>query len=181
MTNCVCDITLTNAWHLKKIVWHTNPDIILKFRKRFFPLGLTKLTLGIDFDIRSKDVAFKWSWKDRLIGGRLQLDRDEISITKRFDVDGKTHLDLRAAYDLHLRRTLFSIRVKPFPGVSSEHSGGLRIKQKVPVDKHIAVEVHARVQLPEAKFSTQSTSAFSLGEGDFIVDLDQLNFRFMLQ
>jgi hypothetical protein len=35
------------------------------------------------------------------------------------------------------------------------------------------------VQLPEARFS--SSAALSLGEGDVVVHLEELNLRFMLQ
>jgi hypothetical protein len=167
---------------LPRVVWHTDPQIKLKLRKRFYPLKVTRLTLGADVDLQTRDVALKWSWKDRFIGGRLRFEGSQISLSKRFDIDSRTHMYVRAAYDVHARRSLFSLDVKPFRGVFANSSGdgpGFAFKQKIPVDRHVAVEVLARVQLPEARFS--SNNSVSLGEGDFIVDLEQLNFRFLLQ
>lgn len=131
---------------------------------------------------QTRQITFNWSWKDRIIGGRLEFQGDEISLTKRFDIDKQTKLHVRAAFDIHTRRTLFSVLVRPFGVTGTDTSPmGLAIKQDISVDKHLAVEVAARVTMPEARFSTHTRSAISLGEGDFIVDIDQLNLRFMLQ
>jgi hypothetical protein len=153
----------------------------LKLRKRFYPLGLTRLTLGADLDLQTRDVSLKWSWKDRFIGGRLRFEGSQISLSKRFNIDSRTHMYVRAAYDIHARRTLFSLDVKPFVGFSANRDKppGFALKQKLPVDKRVAVEVLARVQLPEARFST--SNSISLGEGDFIIDLEELNLCFLLQ
>lgn len=168
---------------MKRFVWHANPDIKLKLRKRFYPLGLTRLTLGADLDVKTHDVAFKWSWKDRIIGGRLEFFANQISLTKRFDIDNRSKVDVRAAFDIQTRRALFSLNIKPFGGIVAHNRppSGLTIKQKIPVDRHMAVEVHGRLSVPEARFSNDTNTAVSLGEGDFVVDVDQLNFRFMLQ
>jgi hypothetical protein len=167
---------------LPRVVWVTEPTMKLKLRKRIHPLGVTRLTLGADMDLHTREIALKWSWKDRFFGGRLRFEGSQLSLSKRFDVDSRTHMYVRAAYDVHARKTLFSLDVKPFAGLYSSGNGhrpGLAIKQKVPLDKHVSAEVHARVQLPEARFS--SNSAVSLGEGDVVVHLDELNLCFMLQ
>ena len=154
----------------------------VKLRKRFYPLGVTRLTLGMDYDLSTRDVSFKWSWKDRIIGGRLHVDRDQISLVKRFELDAHTHLDVRAAYDLHLRRTLFSVAVRPFQGVVADSTqGGFAIRKKLQVDKRAILDVRARIELPEARFSNNSTAPLSLGEGDLVVTLEQLNLKFLLQ
>lgn len=133
--------------------------------------------------MRSRHLSFKWSWYDRIIGGRLEFDADQIALTKRFDVDKNTKLDVRAAFDIHTRRTLFSLSVKPFWGIvaNDRPPSGLTIKKKIPMDRHLALEVAGRLSIPEARFSNETTSAVSLGDGDFVFDLEQLNFRFMLQ
>lgn len=165
---------------LPRVVWGFEPKVVLKLRKRFHPLGITRLTVGADMDLQSKDIALKWSWKDRVLGGRLRFEGSQLSLSKRLNIDSNTHMYLRCAYDVHARRTLFSVDVRPFKGLyTNDGKPGFAFKQKLPLDKNVAVEVAARVQLPEARFSTQNT--VSLGEGDFIVDVEQVNFRFMLQ
>lgn len=155
----------------------------LKLRKRFYPLSLTCLTLGADWDLKTRDVAFKWSWKDRIIGSRLEFFANQVSLTKRFDIDKRTKLDVRAAFDIQARRTLFSVNIRPFgPFVAHDRPpSGLSIKQKIPVDRHLAVEFMGRLNLPEARFSTDTTNVVSLGEGDLTFDLEQVNLRFLLQ
>lgn len=154
---------------------------MLKLRKRVYPLGITRLTLGADLNLQSKALALKWSWKDRFIGARLQFEGSQVSLSKRFDIESRAHLYIRGAYDVHARKALFSFDVKPFRGLyaSGGRSSGLTIKQKLPVDKHVSVEFLGRIHLPDAQFSTQNT--LSLGSGDFVVDIEELNFRFMLQ
>lgn len=165
------------------MVWKANPDVKLKLRKCFYPLNLTILTLGADVNVRTRDVSFRWSWRDRLIGGRLEFFGNQVAITKRFDIDKRSKLDVRAAFDLHTRRTLFSLHVKPFgPIVPHDRPpSGLTIKQRIPVDKRLAVEVMGKLNLPEARFSTESSNAVSLGEGELSFELQQVNLRFMVQ
>lgn len=90
---------------------------------------------------------------------------------------------MRAAYDLHMKRTLFSLNVRPFRGVIANEGPhpGLTIKQKIPLDRHVAVQFEGRLSVPEARFSNETTTAVSLGEGDFVFDLNRLDFKFMLQ
>lgn len=168
---------------LPKIVWHTDPVVKLKLRKRFYPLALTRLTLGADLDVRTRQVSFKWSWKDRIIGGRLEFHGNQIALTKRFNIDDRTKLDLRAAFDVEARRTLFTLNIKPFLGIVANDGppNGFSFKQKIPLDQHVSLETKGRITVPEARFSNETTSAVSLGEGDFIVDVDELNIRLMLQ
>lgn len=128
-------------------------------------------------------MAFKWSWKDRIIGGQLEFFANQVSLTKRFDIDKRTKLDVRAAFDIQTRRTLFSLNVKPFGAIVAHDRppSGLSIRQKIPVDRHLAIEFQGRLNLPEARFSNETATAVSLGEGNFTFDLDELNLRFMLQ
>lgn len=169
--------------NLPKVIWHLNPSVLLKLRKRFYPLGLTCLTLGADYDMREHNFSFKWSWKDRIIGGRLEFYDDQISLTKRFEIDKRTHLDLRTAFDIRTRRTLFSLKIKPFHGIVAHDRPpqGLSIKQEIPLDKRLSLQVAGRLSVPEARFGNETTSAVSLGDGDFVFDLEQLNFRFLVE
>ncbi|PXF46083.1 hypothetical protein BWQ96_04089 [Gracilariopsis chorda] len=168
---------------LPKIVWNIDPIIKLKFRKYFYPLAVTRLSLGADLDLRRKQLSFKWSWRDRIIGSRLEFADDKISITKRFDIDTRTKLDVRASFDIHSRKTLFSLNIRPFLGIlpHDRPPAGLTIRQKVPMDKRMQVEFQGRLSVPEARISNETASAFSLGEGNFVFDLEELNFRFLLQ
>ena len=113
----------------------------------------------------------------------MEFDGDQIALTKRFDIDKGTKLDVRAAFDLHTRKTLFSMCVRPFQGFFAHDRPpqGLRIRQTVPLDKRLAVEVQGNLSVPEAVISTGTTSAVSLGEGNFEFDLEQFNLRFTLQ
>lgn len=167
---------------LPRVVWVADPAMKLKLRKRVHPLGVTRLTVGADMDLHTREVALKWSWRDRFFGGRLRFEGSQLSLSKRFDVDSRTHMFVRVAYDVHKRKALFSLDVKPFAGLYSSGNGarpGFALKQNVPLDERVSAEVHARVQLPEARFSSNST--VSLGEGDVVVHLDELNLKFMLK
>lgn len=165
------------------MVWNVHPTVTFKLRKLFYPLGLTKLLLGVDYNIHKRETALKWSWKDRLIGGHLSLNGDELSITKSFNMDKQTKLDVRAAIDFHTRRTLLSVRVVPFGRVmaGAGPDGSIAIRQTVPIERRLAIEVCGRVRLPEARFTAGSHASISLGEGNFVVDVDELNPRFLLQ
>lgn len=165
------------------MVWHLKPDVKIKLRKCFYPLNLTVLTLGADLDARTRDVSFRWSWRDRFLGGRLEFFGNQVSLTKRFDIDTRTKLDVRAAFDIRTRRTLFSVNVKPFgPIVPHDRPpNGLTLKQRIPIDKRLALELMGKLNLPEARFSTDTANAVSLGEGELSFDLQQVNLRFLLQ
>lgn len=163
-------------------MWNVHPHVKLKLRKRFYPLGVTRLTIGADYDLKNHETSLRWSWKDRIIGARLHVTGEELAVTKSFDIDIQTRLDFRASLDFRTRRTLLSMRVCPFGKVVADTAHpGLTIRQEVPLDSRLAVQFAARIRLPEARFAAGSAAVVSLGEGDFIVDLDELNFRFLLQ
>lgn len=111
------------------------------------------------------------------------MTSDELSITKSFDLDKQTKLDVRAALDFHSRRTLLSVRFVPFGRVvsASTSDGALAIRQTVSLDKRLSAQFCGRLHLPVARFSTGSTGPVSLGDGDFVVDVDEVNVRFLLQ
>lgn len=164
-----------------RVVWVGDPAMSLKLRKRVYPLGITQLTLGADLDLHTRAIALKWSWKDRFFGGRLRFEGNQLSLSKRFAVDSRAHIYVKAAYDVHRRKTLFALDVRPFAGFSSRSEDGrpgFAVRKALSLDRSVQAEVCARVQLPEARFS--SSSAVSLGEGDVIVTLDEVNLRFML-
>lgn len=139
--------------------------------------------MGVDLDLSARRTALRWSWQDRLIGGQLNITGDEFSISKSFGIDTQTKLDARAALNLHTRRVLFSLRVRPFGRViaTSGDDSGLTIKQTIPIDPRLAVEYAGRVHLPEARFCAGQSSALSLGDGNFQFHLDQLNLRFLIE
>lgn len=170
--------------HSQKVVWNIHPNIKVKLRKRFYPLGVTRLTVGADYDFTTRETSLKWSWKDRIIGARLHVTGDEVALTKTFDVDVQTRLDLRAALDLHSKRTLLSLRVRPFGRVVADTTtsdSGLKIRHDLALDSRLAVQFAARLHLPEARFTASNQSPVSLGDGNFVVDLDEMNFRVLLQ
>ena len=142
---------------------------------------MTRLSVGANINPQTRRVMFTWSWRDRIIGGRIEFEDRKISLTKLIDVDKRTKLDLRVAFDLDTRRTLFSVVVLPFQGITAnQRPSGLSMKQRLNLDKRLSVDVQARLTLPEARFSTDTSSAVSLGEGDFVLDLERLDFRFLL-
>ncbi len=162
----------------------TIPGLTLKLRKRVYPLGITRLTAGMDVDCRTGAVAFKWSWTDRLFGARLSLERNVVALTKRLPVpDMRATVDVRAALDVHTRRTLLSVAVRPMLGgvVGMASENGVQLRQRFPIDKRVDVELFGRVQLPEARFAAGNDNSFSLGEGNFVAHLDHVNLRLMLQ
>lgn len=160
------------------------PRILLKLRKEFHPLKVTRLSIGMDVDLKTRNIGYKWSWTDRLIGAHLTVDRHEAALTKRFSIaEMNAHFDVRAALDLASRKTLFSLNVRPFPGVvaAGPNLDGIAVRKRIPLEKRCDVEVFARLKMPEARFSSSNRAPVSLGEGDFVVHVDQLNFRFVLQ
>lgn len=169
---------------MPRLVWGgTTPTVILKLRKRLYPLAITRLTAGMDVNVSTGAVAFKWAWTDRILGGRLSVEKGTLALTKRIQVpDLRASVDIRAAFDCYTRRTLFSLAVLPLPGVVGAAVGnGVALRQRVPIEKRVDVEMFARVMLPEARFSSNQHGSFSLGDGDFVLHLDQLNLRIMLQ
>lgn len=168
---------------MQKVKWNIHRNVKLQLRKSFYPLAITELTLGADLDVVSRRASLNWSWRDRIIGGHLHFTSDELSISRSFDVDSQTRVDVRAAFDFHTRRTLFSLRVKPFGRVTATagNKPGLAVRQAIPLDPKLDVEVAARFHLPDAQFAAGNSAAVSLGDGDFVVDIDELNFRFKLQ
>ena len=129
-------------------------------------------------------MAFKWSWTDRLFGARLSIERNVVALTKRLQVpDMRALVDVRAALDLHTRRTLMSVAVRPMLGgvVGMSNENGVQVRQRIPIDKRVEVELFGRVQLPEARFGAGNASSFSLGDGNFVVHMDHVNLRLMLQ
>lgn len=162
--------------------WNVQPHIIVKLRKQFLILGLTKLTVGADYDFRTRQTMVKWSWMDRTFGARLHINSREFALTKSFNVDKQTRLDVRAALDLHRLRTLLSVRVRPFGRVVADpNDPGLCVRQRVPLDEKLSVEYAARVRLPEARFVADSRFPLSFGDGNFVIDVDELNFRVFLK
>lgn len=138
--------------------------------------------LGADYALDNRTVTFKWSWRDRFIGARLHFEGDEVSLSRRFTFDERTTIDARVGYDIRQRRTLFSFVVRPLGGiVATDAHAGLALRHKISLDKRLGLEAAARVRLPEARFSAGSHAAVSLGDGDFEVDLTELNFRVHLE
>lgn len=175
----------SSAARLPRLQWGgTIPGLTLKLRKRLYPLGITRLTAGVDLDCRSGTMAFKWSWTDRFLGARLSIERNVVALTKRLPVpDMRASVEVRAALDLHTRRTLLSLTVLPMLGgvVGMSSENGVQLRQRIPIDKRVDVELFGRVRLPEARFATGTDTNISLGEGNFVVHMDHINLRLMLQ
>lgn len=165
---------------LPRIVFNAEPAMKVKLRKRVHPLGVTRLTLGADLDLHTREVVLTWDWRERLFGGRVRFEGSQVSVSKRFNLDGRSKLWVKAAFDVSARKTLFSMDVRPFEGISAAGGKpGFGVRQRVPLDKHVAAEVVARVELPEARFA--SDRRISLGEGDVIVHVDEFNLRLHLE
>ena len=89
---------LASRVHTPGITWNLKPQRThLKLRKIFYPLGITKLAIGADFDPVEVSWRVHTSWRDQIIGGDLQLQGTEISLTKDFVVDDRTTLWLKGA------------------------------------------------------------------------------------
>lgn len=165
---------------LPRFVINAEPAMKVKLRKRVHPLGVTRLTLGADLDLHTREVVLTWDWRERLFGGRVRFEGNQISVSKRFNLDGRSKLWVRAAFDVKARKTLFSMDVRPFAGISSAGGKpGFGVRQRVPLDKHVSAEVVARVELPEARFA--SDRRVSLGEGDVTIHVDEVNLRLQLE
>eukprot|EP00172_Hildenbrandia_rubra_P001934 Plantae.Rhodophyta-Hildenbrandia_rubra.ctg25661.p1 GENE.Plantae.Rhodophyta-Hildenbrandia_rubra.ctg25661~~Plantae.Rhodophyta-Hildenbrandia_rubra.ctg25661.p1 ORF type:complete len:131 (+),score=10.95 Plantae.Rhodophyta-Hildenbrandia_rubra.ctg25661:616-1008(+) len=46
---------------LPKIEWRLSPKVAVKLRKIYYPFAVTRLTLGVDYDIQEKLWDFKWT------------------------------------------------------------------------------------------------------------------------
>ena len=91
------------------ITWNLKPERThLKFRKIFYPLGITKLSIGADFNPLEASWRVHTSWRDQIVGGDLQLQGTEISLTKDFAIDESSSLWLRGAFDWRTQRVCCS-------------------------------------------------------------------------
>lgn len=96
------------------IEWHVQPTTRLQLRKIFFPFAVTKLSLGVDVNARTGRVAFRWSWKDRLVGGRLSWSGGEVALTKRFPLGGGGGaLSVRGSVDVATGRRALAVAIVP--------------------------------------------------------------------
>ena len=168
---------------IPKIQWRLHPKVLLKLRKVYYPLAVTRLTFGVDYDLQSQSFDFKWSWKDRYLGARLSYEHNQIGLSRRFVIEKRTTFDTKLLFDPRSRKVLFKLDVLPFQGIFQQPKG-FAVRQNVPLDKEgkTSMDIHARIQLPSTNIGTGATSAlpFSFGEGEFVVDIEQLNFRLLL-
>lgn len=59
--------------------------------------------------------SLNWSWKDRIVGGRLNLEGSELSLNKAFRLfETQSIVNLKASYDIHSQKKLVALEVKPF-------------------------------------------------------------------
>jgi len=187
MTTTTANTSTSSTVRYPRIIWgRRTPSLTLKLRKRLYPLGITRLTTGVDVNCSNGALSFKWAWTDRLFGAKLSLERHQIALTKRLEVrELAAKFDVRAAFDMHTRKTLLSLALRPMSGSivgMSAANNSVAIRQNIPLDKRVDVEVFGRVQMPEARFSTDAeTGRFSLGEGNFVCHLDHINLRLFLQ
>lgn len=99
---------------LQPIEWHIRPATRLQLRKIFHPFAVTRLSLGVDVDARTGRVAFRWSWKDRLVGGRLSWSGGEVGLTKRFPLGGGGGaLSVRGSVDTATGRRALAVAIVP--------------------------------------------------------------------
>ncbi|EKX39286.1 hypothetical protein GUITHDRAFT_143685 [Guillardia theta CCMP2712] len=161
------------------ITWNLKPKrTILKIRKRLYPLGITRLTLGADFDpmLGSWRRSVKTSWRDLVIGGNINIQGSEIAITKDFNVDERTSLWLKAGFDWQTKKSMIGFKIRPNPGLSarmySESGPMLQMRKRVPLHENFHVEFDS---LPDAAYTSTSGGKLSLGLGDFKVDMRELN------
>ncbi|EME29217.1 hypothetical protein Gasu2_55440 [Galdieria sulphuraria] len=165
-----------------KLVWKCNPSTKLKLRKHFYPLALTKLTLGADLDLQHGFWTFHTAWKDRIIGGRLAVKDNQVSLVKEFLVDQKNTFNIHISYDWKIGQTLFGFRFSPYRGIQTNtHPPGMALRRKIPLDYRTKLDVFAWLQFPEATCEATSTGAVSFGTGDFILDIQQLNLYLELK
>mmetsp|Transcript_26221 Transcript_26221/g.62354 ORF Transcript_26221/g.62354 Transcript_26221/m.62354 type:complete len:237 (+) Transcript_26221:36-746(+) len=160
------------------IRWDLNPQrTVLKLRKRFSPLGLTKLCVGADFDPRDRSWKLQTSWVDRIIGGDINLQGTEVSVTKDFALDTRSSLWLRTAYDWKTKKSLIGFKLKPIQGLSQGpgDTPSLYFRKPFSINDNLKIEIGAALGLPEAAYTMGSDGKMSLGVGDFFVDLSDLN------
>lgn len=187
MTTTTANTSTSTTVRYPRIIWgRRTPSLTLKLRKRLYPLGITRLTTGVDVNCSNGALSFKWAWTDRLFGAKLSLERHQIALTKRLEVrELAAKFDVRAAFDMQTRKTLLSLALRPMSGSvvgMSAVNNSVAIRQNIPLDKRVDVEVFGRVQMPEARFSSDpDTGRFSLGEGNFVCHLDHVNLRLFLQ
>eukprot|EP00184_Porphyridium_aerugineum_P007959 CAMPEP_0184691812 /NCGR_PEP_ID=MMETSP0313-20130426/540_1 /TAXON_ID=2792 /ORGANISM="Porphyridium aerugineum, Strain SAG 1380-2" /LENGTH=345 /DNA_ID=CAMNT_0027149577 /DNA_START=41 /DNA_END=1078 /DNA_ORIENTATION=- len=150
----------------------------IKVRKLFTVLGFTQIKVGMDFNPKTFQYKFKYSWKDKLFGGRIDFYGNEVSIMKRFMLNNNTALHLKGAVDIYSRRSYVGFSIKQeFGRVGMSQPQVLGIRRKIPVDKNVKVQVDASIQLPEATF-TLGSHGFRVGHGPVEVDVNEVNILF---
>eukprot|EP00871_Galdieria_phlegrea_P003211 jgi/Galph1/3891/GphlegSOOS_G2566.1 len=165
-----------------QLVWKFDPSVKLKLRRHFYPLALTKLTLGADLDLQQGYWTFHTAWKDRIIGGSLGLKNDEVFLVKEFIVDQKNTLNFQVSYNWKSNTSLFSFRFRPYRGIQTNtQPPGVGVRRKIPLDSRTKIEVFTWFQFPEATIEAVSGQRIAFGTGDFIVHVRELNLYFELK
>lgn len=126
------------------------PTTRLQLRKVLFPFAVTRLSLGVDVDARTGRVAFRWSWKDRLVGGRLSWSGGEVALTKRFPLGGGGGaLSVRGSVDVATGRRALAVAIVPLEGVTSHGAPpGFAFRRHIPLEGRTALRLAGRVQFP---------------------------------
>mmetsp|Transcript_8008 Transcript_8008/g.14530 ORF Transcript_8008/g.14530 Transcript_8008/m.14530 type:complete len:238 (+) Transcript_8008:160-873(+) len=174
------------TWNMNYSPTTMNPIVLkndnlqncLKLRKRFYPFKFTTLKLGTDIDLRTFSYKLRWSWKDSVIGGRINLFGDEVSLTKRFTVNERTALDMRVGVNVRTGRFGFGFDLLPNFGVIPRYQEpGLAFRKKIPIDRKGIVQIQAGglIQLPFFNFTNSTPEGPTISHGPCTLDLRELH------
>jgi len=182
-----------------RFTWSAKPPDNIKLRKALVVYPL-KVRLGVDFNVRTKQLSYHAMCKETILGGTIGLNTDCQEIVYRKEIPlaapglsttFSLAAEARASYQPLLDRQARDFRPRLMLGI---HSGSnnfsmvrnsFDVRQKVRVTDHFQAEVCANlaIPLPDSEFRWEATgdaSALSVGRGDVHLHVSQLNAIFKL-
>ena len=166
----------------------------MKIRKNFKWLS-TVLSIGADYSTQAGTWQMKYSWEDKIIGGKLQMKGTELQLHKNwvFGLGAGTNLAanlrFKAAVDVATGKmsARFGFRTEQTASTLNIVDG-IDVVKKLPLDGnegHAKLEFKVRVAFPQPDFAVDTPIANTkkdsfdnevyVGMGDLEVDVDEVN------
>lgn len=165
----------------------------LKLRKRFhFPLVTYKV--GANVDLRTGQVVYLSSLRDRVLNGKLSVDGARVRLSKQFRMDN-ARVTLNGLVDCSSGRSMASVRVQALGTYRPRlHPPGCDFAVKRALGRRARLRVQAKgmVELPEAHCAADSggtgrhgtvecaSRGVSAGYSDIVLQLDELNLCYSI-
>lgn len=171
---------------LPQVKVRIDPLTSLKLRKHFRWLS-TVLSVGADYSTQQGLWSVKYSWEDKIIGGKLLLKGSELQLHKSWILTGgplQANLRFKAALDMASGKMYarFGFRTEKNAGPLNIIDG-IDLVKKLPLDGsdgHAKLEVKCRVAFPQPDIEfdgerSDRENEVIVGMGDLEIDVDEVN------